>query len=121
MPEVMMIIGNKCDLSKEEKQVKEKDIIKILKKYNEENSDIIYLEVSAKRMINIKEMFTQMSKLIFLNKKSILESEDGEDVGGHFKIEKDLGSAYSKLTNNSFKIRAKDNKYREEGPREKCC
>ena len=118
---VMMIIGNKCDLSKEEKQVKEKDIIKILKKYNDENSDIIYLEVSAKRMINIKEMFTQMSKLIFLNKKSILESEDGEDAGSHFKIGKDVDSVYSKSTNNSIKIKNKDSIFEEEGPREKCC
>ena len=79
----IMIIGNKNDLPLEDIKVKEKDVEKILGK----NKEFKYLDVSARSVNNINDMFIQMSKLIFINKNKIIENENEESSSeNNFKI-----------------------------------
>ena len=81
----IMIIGNKNDIPNDEQKVKDKDIRKILEK----NSEIKFLDVSARSGNNINDMFIQMSKLIFLNKNKIMENENEDSSSeNNFKIGK---------------------------------
>ena len=110
----IMIIGNKNDLPLEEIKVKEKDIEKILGK----NKEFKYLDVSARSGSNIRDMFTQMTKLIFINKNKIIENEDEDKYNNSFENNFQIGNSYSngkilKNNNNSKGI--------EEEPKEKCC
>ena len=105
----VMIIGNKNDITIEEQKVKDKEIKKILEK----NREIKYLDVSARSGNNIGDMFKQMSKLIFLNKNKIIESED-ED--------KDNSSEYIlKIGKYSRKNSKKSVKSIEQERKDKCC
>ena len=110
----IMIIGNKNDLPLEEIKVKEKDIEKILGK----NKEFKYLDVSARSGSNIRDMFTQMTKLIFINKNKIIENEDEDKYNNSFENNFQIGNSNSngkilKNNNNSKEI--------EEEPKEKCC
>ena len=110
----IMIIGNKNDLPLEEIKVKEKDIEKILGK----NKEFKYLDVSARSGSNIRDMFTQMTKLIFINKNKIIENEDEDKYNNSFENNFQIGNSNSngkilKNNNNSKGI--------EEEPKEKCC
>ena len=81
----IMIIGNKNDIPNDEQKVKDKDIRKIMEK----NSEIKFLDVSARSGNNINDMFIQMSKLIFLNKNKIMENENEDSSSeNNFKIGK---------------------------------
>lgn len=110
----IMIIGNKNDLPLEDIKVKEKDIEKILGK----NKEFKYLDVSARSGSNIRDMFTQMTKLIFINKNKIIENEDEDKYNNSFENNFQIGNSNSngkilKNNNNSKGI--------EEEPKEKCC
>ena len=110
----IMIIGNKNDLPLEDIKVKEKDIEKILGK----NKEFKYLDVSARSGSNIRDMFTQMSKLIFINKNKIIENEDEDKYNNSFENNFQIGNSNSngkilKNNNNSKGI--------EEETKEKCC
>jgi len=105
----IMIIGNKNDLPMEDLKVKEKDIEKILGK----NKEFKYLDVSARSGSNIRDMFTQMSKLIFINKNKIIENEDEDKYNNSFENNFQIGNSNAKNNNNS--------KGNEEEPKEKCC
>ena len=105
----IMIIGNKNDLPLEDIKVKEKDIEKILGK----NKEFKYLDVSARSGSNIRDMFTQMSKLIFINKNKIIENEDEDKYNNSFENNFQIGNSNAKNNNNS--------KGNEEEPKEKCC
>jgi len=110
----IMIIGNKNDLPLEDIKVKEKDIEKILGK----NKEFKYLDVSARSGSNIRDMFTQMSKLIFINKNKIIENEDEDKYNNSFENNFQIGNSNANgkiLKNNS------NPKGIEEGPKEKCC
>ena len=110
----IMIIGNKNDLPLEDIKVKEKDIEKILGK----NKEFKYLDVSARSGSNIRDMFTQMTKLIFINKNKIIENEDEDKYNNSFENNFQIGNSNSngkilKNNNNSKGI--------EEETKEKCC
>ena len=110
----IMIIGNKNDLPLEDIKVKEKDIEKILGK----NKEFKYLDVSARSGSNIRDMFTQMSKLIFINKNKIIENEDEDKYNNSFENNFQIGNSNAngkilKNNNNSKGI--------EEERKEKCC
>ena len=63
-------------------------------------------------------MFTQMTKLIFINKNKIIENEDEDKYNNSFENNFQIGNSNSngkilKNNNNSKEI--------EEEPKEKCC
>ena len=104
----IMIIGNKNDIPIIEQKVKDKDINKLIEKYNE----IKYLDVSARSGNNIGEMFFQMCKLLLMNKNKILENEE-EDTSSenNFKIGK-----LSKTNTKNGNLKTE-----EQIQKEKCC
>ena len=104
----IMIIGNKNDIPIIEQKVKDKDINKLIEKYNE----IKYLDVSARSGNNIGEMFFQMCKLILMNKNKILENEE-EDTSSenNFKI---INFSKTNTKNGNLKTE-------EQIQKEKCC
>ena len=110
----IMIIGNKNDLPLEDIKVKEKDIEKILGK----NKEFKYLDVSARSGSNIRDMFTQMTKLIFINKNKIIENEDEDKYNNSFENNFQIGNS-----NSNGKILKNNNNSKEIGeePKEKCC
>ena len=110
----IMIIGNKNDLPLEDIKVKEKDIEKILGK----NKEFKYLDVSARSGSNIRDMFTQMTKLIFINKNKIIENEDEDKYNNSFENNFQIGNS-----NSNGKILKNNNNSKGIGeePKEKCC
>ena len=110
----IMIIGNKNDLPLEDIKVKEKDVEKILGK----NKEFKYLDVSARSGSNIRDMFIQMSKLIFINKNKIIENEDEDKYNNSFENNFQIGNF-----NGNGKILKNNNNSKgiEEERKEKCC
>ena len=104
----IMIIGNKNDIPIIEQKVKDKDINKLIEKYNE----IKYLDVSARSGNNIGEMFFQICKLILMNKNKILENEEEDTISeNNFKIGK-----LSKTNTKNGNLKTE-----EQIQKEKCC
>lgn len=107
----IMIIGNKNDIPEEEQKINEKEIHKILEK----NKEFKYLDVSARSGNNIRDMFEQMSKLIFLNKNKIIENSDEDNNSSENNIKIGVPNI------NGKNIKDDNMKDVEKEPKEKCC
>ena len=67
----VVLVGNKCDLSESERKVKKEDVDSFAKSNN-----IVFLEASALKKINVKEAFTEvvheyLEKTIFKTNKRL--------------------------------------------------
>ena len=67
----VVLVGNKCDLSESERKVKKEDVDSFAKSNN-----IVFLEASALKKINVKEAFTEvvheyLEKTIFKTNKCL--------------------------------------------------
>ena len=77
------IIGNKCDLSNDEREVTAEEGELWVEQYKEdldedEDIDIKFMEVSAKSGVNIQKLFEEISqKLLLRYNKAVGISKDG--------------------------------------------
>ena len=67
----VVLVGNKCDLSESERKVKKEDVESFAKSNN-----IVFLEASALKKINVKEAFTEvvheyLEKTVFKKNKGL--------------------------------------------------
>ena len=67
----VVLVGNKCDLSESERKVKKEDVDSFAKSNN-----IVFLEASALKKINVKEAFTEvvheyLEKAVFKRNKGL--------------------------------------------------
>ena len=74
----MIIVGNKCDCSEDEREIMIDELKEEAKKNNCE-----YIETSAKEDINVKEMFNTLISNLTANADSLIEKEPAENKGNN--------------------------------------